>query len=102
MHAVPRVSCRHRALALILDADPACKDAKDFHGNTPAHLAAMRYHRYSLQVLQVSCAAEQSMLGLHDQRGSDTPVSCSMECVLHTHRGLHYRNSLLLVCSGHI
>lgn len=60
MHVVPCLSCRHRALALILDADPACKDAKDFHGNTPAHLAAMHYHRYSLQVLQVSSAAEHA------------------------------------------
>lgn len=53
-------SCRHRSLALILDVDHTCKDVQDRLGNTPAHLAGLRYHRYSLQVLQVSSAAEHA------------------------------------------
>ena len=53
IHCIAHI--RHRSLALILDVDDTCKDVQDRNGNTPGHLAAMCHHRYSLQVLQVSC-----------------------------------------------
>jgi hypothetical protein len=44
---------RYRNLDLILKFDVLCMNMMDHFGNTPAHLAASKYHRTALKVLMV-------------------------------------------------